>query len=471
MSALPIILHEQYYAEYPQFDDCRPARGASSLEDIIAESRTLFNPNSLDDYWDSQGWVVNDPLAQIGFEASDARKPFGSSKYWDACTMDDPCLDLARMLDRPPAQEQQSAQAKPQKDGMAGLSPTGSCEDRGDVEQAARQRSKHSPPDSAALGSADAAPLLQVWQGGLASRSLGLGAEPGPPQRLEEGAAGRPSLRELYKLDQEIGRGAFGVVRRARHSRSGQACVVKAVSREGGGESRNQIVGEGGLLERLLRMSGEVPHPNITLFLDVLMGPSYYYVVMEELNGPELVQHVADRQPAPEYELQGITRQVLAALAHLHDTVGIYHRDVKLGNFRFRGDPADSALVLLDFGFCGSVSGPYDGVVCGTTVFMAPEVSGRSARPPHLAAMDLWSAGVILYVLLTGEQPFQEHDVRLLGRVGCSGASGAILQRAFEATELGVVSDDAICLLQRLLDVDPSARITAAQALEHDWFL
>uniref|UniRef100_A0A7S1PML1 Protein kinase domain-containing protein n=1 Tax=Alexandrium catenella TaxID=2925 RepID=A0A7S1PML1_ALECA len=184
-----------------------------------------------------------------------------------------------------------------------------------------------------------------------------------------------------------------------------------------------------------------------------------------------MVRHVADWQPAPEYEVQGITRQVLAALAHLHDTVGIYHRDVKLGNFRFRGDPADSALVLLDFGFGGSIEGPYDGILCGTTVFMAPEVSGRVAEPPHLAAMDLWSAGVVLYVLLTGDQPFQEHEARFLGRAHHGGGCGPLLQKAFQAQELDLVSDAAIALLRRLLDVEPGNRITAAQALQHRWFV
>merc|ERR1740123_1488481 len=108
--------------------------------------------------------------------------------------------------------------------------------------------------------------------------------------------------------------------------------------------------------------------------------------------------------------------QVLTALSHLHDVVGLIHRDVKLANFRYRSRSPDSELVLLDFGLAGFINRPWDRTCCGTKMFMAPEVLSQSVQQKHMAAMDLWAAGVILFVLLTGDSPIQENEVNIFER-------------------------------------------------------
>ncbi|CAE7786840.1 CAMK1G [Symbiodinium sp. CCMP2592] len=215
-------------------------------------------------------------------------------------------------------------------------------------------------------------------------------------------------------------------------------------------------------------MSKEAKHPNIAVYLDVLEGAMNFYVIMEELTGAELMDQVEELFPVTEAYLQKVMVEILRALAHLHDVVGLLHRDVKLSNFRFRSKAENAPLALLDFGFAMSLGEAWDGAVCGTLMFMAPEVVGARASAPYLAAMDLWAAGVILYVLLTGDSPANEEEVRRLGRGGSE--AGLVLSKALAATELKVASAESLQLLQQLLVLDPSERATAEQALQHPWF-
>jgi len=185
----------------------------------------------------------------------------------------------------------------------------------------------------------------------------------------------------------------------------------------------------------------------------------------------EFLKQIEDLFPVTEAYVQKVLMQMFRALAHLHDTVGMFHRDIKPTNFRFRDHTADSALVLLDFDFAGSTSRPWDRHVCGTRMFMAPELVGSSAQVPHLAAMDLWAMGVIVYLLLTGDGPIQEEEVKLLGMPnGAQQEAEEVLKKAMATRELGLASAEVIDLLGSLLVLDPCVRVTAAQALQHPWF-
>jgi len=147
------------------------------------------------------------------------------------------------------------------------------------------------------------------------------------------------------------------------------------------------------------------------------------------------------------------------------------HRDVKLSNYRFRNPGPDAQLVLLDFGFACSVDREWDKAHCGTLMFMAPEVVGSSAAVPNLAGVDLWAAGVILYVLLTGDSPVQEGEVKLFSEPGTAPQAAEVLAKALHAEELTLASSEVVDLLNQLLVIDPAKRVTAEKALEHQWFV
>lgn len=312
--------------------------------------------------------------------------------------------------------------------------------------------------------------LWRVWVGGLTSVGLDLGSSGDPCIDLK--AAGQThTLKDVYEIhDDSVGSGSFGIVRTSQHKASGTKCVIKSVSKIAAGERYRSNLVDRGLGATLLRMSKELRHPNIALYLDVMEGPKNFYIIMEELKGAELMDQVEEIFPLTESYVQRVMRQILQALAHIHGTVSLVHRDVKLSNFRFRSSAADSDLALLDFGFASSLSDKWDGAVCGTLMFMAPEVVGSFAAAPHLAAIDIWAAGIILYVLLTGDSPAQEDGVRLLGRKGKEDEAKDLIDKALTAPELNSASSETRELLGLLLMLTPSARITATLALEHAWF-
>ncbi|CAE7224396.1 unc-43 [Symbiodinium natans] len=316
----------------------------------------------------------------------------------------------------------------------------------------------------------DAADIWRVWAGGLTSVVLGCSEAAGPPIDLKmRDPNDKTKLQDLYELlDESVGSGSFGIVRRCKHRGTGLECVIKTVRKDAAGERYRALLVDRCLGEKLLRMSKEAKHPNIAVYLDMLEGAKNFYVIMEELTGAELMDQVEELFPMTEAYLQHVMIEILQALAHLHRVVGLLHRDVKLSNFRFRSKAEDSRLALLDFGFAMSVGEEWDGAVCGTLMFMAPEVVGAKAAAPHLAAMDLWAAGVILYVLLTGDSPANEEEVRRLGRGGSE--ADEVLRKALAAKELKEASAESLALLQQLLVLDPAKRATAEQALHHQWF-
>ncbi|CAJ1348888.1 unnamed protein product, partial [Effrenium voratum] len=316
----------------------------------------------------------------------------------------------------------------------------------------------------------DEVTVWRAWAGGLSSQTLGHDGDTGPLIDLRESSAdAKVKLEDLYEvLEESVGCGSFGVVRRCRHKGSGRTCVIKSVRKDAAGERYRALLVDRHLGEKLLWMSKEAQHPNIATYLDMLEGPQHFFVVMEELAGAELMEQVEECFPVTEAYLQRVMKQILSALSHLHNKVCLVHRDVKLSNFRFRNAEDSANLALLDFGFATSTSEPWDGAVCGTLMFMAPEVLGSTAATPHLAAMDVWAAGVILYVLLTGDSPAQEDEVRVLGRGGPP--AEAVLEKALSASQLRSASAESLNLLKQLLVLDPSQRITAEEALRHDWF-
>eukprot|EP00928_Gymnodinium_smaydae_P042697 TRINITY_DN28711_c0_g1_i1.p1 TRINITY_DN28711_c0_g1~~TRINITY_DN28711_c0_g1_i1.p1 ORF type:complete len:896 (-),score=132.04 TRINITY_DN28711_c0_g1_i1:61-2748(-) len=312
------------------------------------------------------------------------------------------------------------------------------------------------------------APLKTVWPGGLIASALKLGTEAGPPVDLDTKET-LAKIEDHYQVDDKIvGEGGFGFVKCARHITSGRSCAVKVVNKEVAGDKYGRNL-RSGLGESLLRMTCAMPHENVARYFDMLADDMNYYVLMEELTGPELLEQMGQMFPITERHLQDVMRQILSSLAHLHDVVGMYHRDVKLSNFRYRDMNAHSPLVLLDFGFGGSVKDVWDGVVCGTKAYLAPEVVGASAKCPHLPAMDMWATGVILYILLLGELPFREDDIPVLGR-SSRGAADHLVRTVLSSGDLTSASSEVADLLKNILIVAPEERITAKAALEHPWF-
>ena len=186
----------------------------------------------------------------------------------------------------------------------------------------------------------------------------------------------------------------------------------------------------------------------------------------ELLRGGELLEALLERGAYSERDARTIFRPILSGVAYLH-AKRITHRDLKLENLLLADKGDLSSVRIADFGLAKACFEASDDptamrAVCGTPAYVAPEIITRRVYTP---AVDLWSCGVILYILLSGVVPFEDPDEkRLFAKI----SRGAY---SLSGPEWVAVSSEAKRLVAGLMCLDPSRRLTAAAALEHNWFL
>ena len=193
---------------------------------------------------------------------------------------------------------------------------------------------------------------------------------------------------------------------------------------------------------------------------------SYVYIVLNLARGEVLIDWLQQKKRCTELEAAIMTHSLLQGVSYLHDNK-IAHRDLKLENLMF-GMPGDiQTLKILDFGFSKKLQGLEDilSTICGSPQYVAPEIlsmshnQGAGNNPmSYTFAVDCWSIGVILYMLLAGYAPFDEEDEMLMFR--------KILNSnyTFPAEPWDTISDEAKELVRSLITVDPLARMTARQS-------
>ena len=203
-----------------------------------------------------------------------------------------------------------------------------------------------------------------------------------------------------------------------------------------------------------------ISHPNVIQLKEVYDSPNEFYMVMEMINGGELFDRIVDVGKYSEKDAARLFSQILDACRYLHSK-GIVHRDLKPENLLLTSSGAEANIKIADFGLskiCGD-----DMVMrtaCGTPGYCAPEILKRKG---YDSAVDLWSCGVILYILLCGFPPFADDNLRVLFQTIEKG------KYDFPSPWWDAISKEAKNLVQVLLVVDPAARPTATQALDHKW--
>jgi calcium-dependent protein kinase len=254
-----------------------------------------------------------------------------------------------------------------------------------------------------------------------------------------------------YTIDRKhvLGTGMNGGVCLARRKGSSNKFAVKSFSLSNlRGKDLTRVRNE---TEIFLTMD----HPNVAQLVDVYESEERLHFVMECMEGGELFARVVDQKKFAEDDAAAATLQMLLAINYMHSR-GFVHRDVKLENFLYEQKGSD-ALKLIDFGFSiawDSRCRPMTDKL-GTAAYAAPEVLNGS----YTSQCDLWSFGVIVFILLAGYMPFNKVEVDCIkqGRYCWRPASWAN------------VSDLAVDFVKKLLTVDPAQRLTAAQALDHPW--
>lgn len=260
----------------------------------------------------------------------------------------------------------------------------------------------------------------------------------------------------VYQLTSNIlGKGNFTEVRECIHLRSGQHRAVKVIHKSG--VSRRLLTDR--MILREVSVLKHLSHPNIVRVFEFFEDRLRYYIVMELCKGRELFDLILALGHLDELRAAHVLEQLLSAISYCH-SLHIVHRDVKLENVIVEDREQDLIAKLIDFDSATffdvtrQVHGYY-----GTTYYMAPEVIMGN----YDEKCDVWSLGVILYVMLSGRPPFWGYTERVV--------KSAIVNDPFSMSgkEWTSVSSSAKDLVTRMLTKDPVRRITAAEAFLHPW--
>lgn len=258
-----------------------------------------------------------------------------------------------------------------------------------------------------------------------------------------------PRLEDFYVIGKEIGKGAFSIVREGVNKTTGKKVAIKSI--------RAKFIKNKLLMREIEIMKKVGNHPNILKLFEVFETKQYLYLVLELVTGGELFDQIVARGEYSEKDASNIVRQIISAVAHLHDN-GIAHRDLKPQNLLCAGVDGDD-IRMADFGLSKMFdNGEYLETCCGSPEYVAPEVLECK---PYDKACDLWSVGVITYVLLTGCFPFWDKN-------------NAVLYEKIRRVEYGwptgsEISAEAKDLIRHLIEKQPEKRFTAEQALQHPW--
>ena len=209
-----------------------------------------------------------------------------------------------------------------------------------------------------------------------------------------------------------------------------------------------------GMLEQELLVLMEVDHPNIVRFYEVYSDPKYYRIVMEYLEGGELFDSITTRGAFPEPQAALITKQLLSAIKHLH-SLNIVHRDLKPENV-ILVNKETCRVKLIDFGLSRMLAEGTSVMKTrlGTPYFVSPEILGGK----YDKRCDLWSLGVMTFMLVCGYPPFNGHtDAEVFYKI-------KLCDYIFPA-----VSELAQDFISRLLRTNPDLRLTIQEALRHPW--
>ncbi|PKA49223.1 CBL-interacting protein kinase 6 [Apostasia shenzhenica] len=265
-------------------------------------------------------------------------------------------------------------------------------------------------------------------------------------------AEGRSVLHGRYELGRVLGQGTFAKVYLARNIRTGTNVAMKVVGKE-----KVIKVGMTEQVKREISVMKMVTHPNIVELHEVMATRSKIYFAMELVRGGELFSKIARSGRLREDAARQYFRQLISAVDFCHSR-GVYHRDLKPENLLL--DDA-GVLKVADFGLSAFANHVRtDGLLhttCGTPAYVAPEVIGKKGYDG--AKADIWSCGVILFVLLAGYLPFQDDNIIAMYK--------KIHRGDFRCPPW--FSSDARRLVTKLLDPNPNTRITVAKLLETPW--
>jgi len=262
------------------------------------------------------------------------------------------------------------------------------------------------------------------------------------------------ALTSKYEIGEELGRGAFSVVKVGTNRKTRDRVAVKIIDRNDVGKD----------YEKNLRMEMDilrrVDHPNIIALLEMIEAGNKLYFVMELVTGGELFDRIVEKGSYSEEDAKILVRKIVSAIEYLHKQ-NIAHRDLKPENLLVKSVEDDTEVKIADFGLSKIIDkDKMMQTACGTPGYVAPEVLNAEGYDKEV---DMWSVGVITYILLCGFPPFYSESVPEVFE--------QIMKAEYDYPEeyWDEISAEAKDFIDHLLVVDVAKRLTAEQSLNHPW--
>lgn len=278
------------------------------------------------------------------------------------------------------------------------------------------------------------------------------------------------SVDEDYEIGKELGRGLFGVTRVAKNRKTGEEFACKSINKvyaddiagnspKGKNKKRMSLDKDNTLKKEaeIMRHLSESPH--VASLIACYEDEQYIHFVMELCTGGMLYDSITEKGQYSEKQAAAMVRNMVMIVKDLHSR-GVMHRDLKLENFLLANKEEGSPLKVIDFGLSTFFTpGQRFAKIVGSAYYVAPEVLLKNYGPEA----DIWSIGVILYMLLCGVPPFWD--------VSEAGICAAVLKGEFDMVSdpWPSISESAKDLLSKILTFEPTQRISADEILEHEW--
>ena len=264
-----------------------------------------------------------------------------------------------------------------------------------------------------------------------------------------------PTVHDKYIMKKVLGTGQFAEVRLAESRESpGSVYAIKIIDTKAFEGKEDSLENEMFILNRL-------KHPNIVELYEVYHEDSKIYLVMECETGGELFDRIEEKGSYTEKDASDLVKQVLSAVSYMHGQ-GIVHRDLKAENLLFHNTEENSKIMICDFGLSKMEVSGIMKTLCGTATYVAPEVL---AQKQYGKSVDVWSIGVITYILLCGYPPFYaENDPELFEQI----LEGKL---EFDSPYWDEISNDGKEFICQLMSVDADKRLSCEEALKHPWIL
>mmetsp|Transcript_6791 Transcript_6791/g.14531 ORF Transcript_6791/g.14531 Transcript_6791/m.14531 type:complete len:365 (+) Transcript_6791:34-1128(+) len=261
-------------------------------------------------------------------------------------------------------------------------------------------------------------------------------------------------FNKAYMLARELGSGAFSIVKLGVNKSTGENVAVKIVSKKK--LSDEDLTA----LHCEIKILTGLDHPHIIKLFEVFEEGTEFYIVTELVQGGELFDRIVSKSHYTEKEARDLVKLFLETMAYMHEA-DVVHRDLKPENLLLTSEDDDADIKIADFGFAKKISElEQQEVACGTPGYVAPEILRGD---PYGAEVDIWSMGVICYVLLAGYPPFYDEDQKKLFKK---------IKEAkyyFHEDYWSHISEEAMDLIRKMLCLDQAQRWTARQLLSHPW--